>query len=206
MRHLWVCNYTFIAEDKLRSNVQDKQPTFIRQTNWTFLLPHLVSVGLSDSATTDYLLNEHKSHQEKGVHFYNKVLPSKGPDAYTRFHRCLCDEKEHLGHHSLLQICDEWVYAWACAKVYYFRLWPLCPPHKKKLWFVLCRHAFHASNIFPYALWVCVKVCYLKLYGAPVFPHHHHKEQKNNNKQQTTSDLFFCHHVFHASCICNKTA
>ena len=102
-----MCNYTFIAEDELRSKVQGKLPTFVRQTNWTFLLPHLVSVGLSDSATNDYLLNEHKSHQEKGVHFYLRVLPSKGPDAYTRFHRCLCDEKEHLGHQSLLQICGK---------------------------------------------------------------------------------------------------
>ena len=108
--NLWVCKYTFIAEEELRSKVKDNLPTFIRQTNWTFLLPHLVSVDLSDSVATDYLLSESKSHQEKGVHFYLRVLPSKGPDAYTRFHRCLCDEKEHLGHQSLqqlLQSCDK---------------------------------------------------------------------------------------------------
>ena len=79
-------------------------PKFIAQTKWEYLVPYLVATDLSDSATTDYLLNEHKSHQEKGVHFYLRVLPSKGPDAYTRFHRCLCDEKEHLGHQSLLKI------------------------------------------------------------------------------------------------------
>ena len=86
--------------------MKHKLPKFIALTNWKFLLPHLVSVDLSDIATTDYLLNENRTDHDKGVHFYLRVLPSKGPDAYTRFHRCLRDEKEHLGHQSLLQICD----------------------------------------------------------------------------------------------------
>ena len=95
-----------IAEEKLMSRVKDHQPKYIAQTNWKLLLPHLVSVGLSDRATNDYLLNETRTDHDKGMYFCLKILPSKGPDAYTRFHRCLCDEKEHLGHQSLLEICD----------------------------------------------------------------------------------------------------
>ena len=81
-------------------------PKFIELTNWKFLLPHLVSVDLSDRATTHYLVTENNTHQDKGVHFYLEILPSKGPDAYTRLYKCLCDEKEHLGHQSLLEICQ----------------------------------------------------------------------------------------------------
>ena len=88
------------------SRVKHNQPVYISQTNWKLLLPHLVSVGLSDRATNDYLLNETRTDHDKGMYFYLKILPSKGLDAYTRFHRCLCDEKEHLGHQSLLEICD----------------------------------------------------------------------------------------------------
>jgi len=94
------CTASHIAEDKL---VSDNQPIYA-QTNWKLLLPHLVSAGLSDMATNDYLLNETRTDHDKGMHFYLKVLPSKGPGAYTKpeFHRCLCDEKEHLGYQSLL--------------------------------------------------------------------------------------------------------
>ena len=86
------------------SRVKDNQPTYIGQTSWKLLLPHLVSAGLSDRATNDYLLNEIRTDHDKGTYFYLKVLPSKGPDAYTKFHRCLCEEKEHSGHQSLLQL------------------------------------------------------------------------------------------------------
>ena len=82
-------------------------PKFIQRTNWKLIVPHLVSVDLSDMATTDYLLNETRTDHDKGVHFYLRVLPFKGNDAYCRFYKCLCDEKEHLGHKSLLQILNE---------------------------------------------------------------------------------------------------
>ena len=105
--HLLVCKYTFlIAEEELRSRVKRKLPEFIELTNWEYLVPHLVSVDLSDPATTDYLLNETRTEHQKGVYFYVKVLPSKGPDAYTQFYKCLCDEKKHSGHKSLVQICN----------------------------------------------------------------------------------------------------
>ena len=78
------------------------QPKYTVQTNWKLLLPYIVSAGLSDRATNDHLLNETRTDHDKGMYFYLKVLPSKGPGAYTKFHRCLCDEKEHLGHQSLL--------------------------------------------------------------------------------------------------------
>ena len=94
------------TDERLQSKVKQNLPKFIELTNWKFLLPHLVSVDLSDRATTDYLLNENRTHQDKGVHFYLKVLPSKGPGTYTRFYKCLRGEKEHSGHKSLLQICD----------------------------------------------------------------------------------------------------
>ena len=95
----------FIAEEELRCRVTRSLPEFIELTNWEYLVPHLVSVDLSDPATTDYLLNETRTEHKKGVYFYLKVLPSKGPDAYTRFYKCLCDEKKHSGHKSLVQIC-----------------------------------------------------------------------------------------------------
>ena len=79
---------------------------FIDSTKSEYLVPHLVTGGLLDPAATDYLLNENRTEHQKGVYFYLKVLPSKGPDAYTRFYKCLCDEKEHSGHESLVQICD----------------------------------------------------------------------------------------------------
>ena len=98
------CTASRITEEKLMSRVKDNQPSYIAQTNWKLLLPHLVSAGLSDRATNEYLLNEIRTDHDKGMHFYLKVLPSKGPGAYTKFHRCLCDEKEHSGHQSLLQL------------------------------------------------------------------------------------------------------
>ena len=81
-------------------------PKFIELTNSEYLVPHLVSEGLLDPAATDYLLNENRTEHQKGVYFYLKVLPSKGPDAYTRFYKCLCDEKKHLGHQMLLNFCN----------------------------------------------------------------------------------------------------
>jgi len=96
-----------LTEQKLRSSVKSYLPKFIEQTNWKFILPHLVSVDLSDKSTTDFLLNETKSDQDKGDHFYLQVLPSKGDDAYTRFYTCLCNENEHLGNKSLLEILNE---------------------------------------------------------------------------------------------------
>ena len=94
------------AEERLQSRVKQNLPKFIELTNWKFLLPHLVSVDLSDRATTEFLLNENRTHQDKGVQFYLNVLPSKGPGTYTRFYTCLRGEKEHSGHKSLLRICD----------------------------------------------------------------------------------------------------
>ena len=115
MQKLWVykdclcTNFTFFlpAETRLNSNVKHSLPKFIQRTNWKLIVPHLVSVDLSDHATTDFLLNETRTDHDKGIHFYLRVLPFKGPDAYTRFYTCLCDEKEHLGHKSLLQILDK---------------------------------------------------------------------------------------------------
>ena len=98
--------FFFIAEEELRQRVKCSLPEFIELTNWEYLVPHLVSVDLSDPATTDNLLNETRTEHQKGVYFYLKVLPSKGPDAYTRFYKCLCDEKNHSGHKSLVQICN----------------------------------------------------------------------------------------------------
>ena len=92
----------FIAEEELRCRVTRSLPEFIELTNWEYLAPHLVSVDLLDPAATDYLLNETRTEHQKGVYFYLKVLPSKGPDAYTRLYKCLCDEKKHSGHKSLL--------------------------------------------------------------------------------------------------------
>ena len=78
-------------------------PEFIELTNLEYLVPHLVSKDLLDPAATDYLLNETRTEHQKGMYFYLKVLPSKGPDAYTRFYKCLCGEQKHLGHATLLQ-------------------------------------------------------------------------------------------------------
>ena len=83
-----------------------KLPEIIELTNLECLLPHLVSVDLLDPAATDYLLNETRTEHQKGVYFYLKVLPSKGPDAYTMFYKCLCNEKKHSGHQSVVQMCN----------------------------------------------------------------------------------------------------
>ena len=78
-------------------------PEFIELTNSEYLVPRLVSLGLLDPAATEYLLNENRTEHQKGVYFYLKVLPSKGPDAYTRLYKCLCGEQKHLGHQTLLK-------------------------------------------------------------------------------------------------------
>ena len=70
------CTGSRIAEDKLMSRVKDNRPIYA-QTNWKLLLPHLVSAGLSDRATNDYLLNEIRTDHDKGMYFCLKVLPSR---------------------------------------------------------------------------------------------------------------------------------
>ena len=70
-----LCKLFFIAEEELRLRVKCSLPEFIELTNWEYLVPHLVSVDLSDPATTDYLLNETRTEHQKGVYFYLKVLP-----------------------------------------------------------------------------------------------------------------------------------
>ena len=104
---LLVCKYTFIiTEKKLRLTVKAKLPEFIELTNWEYFVPRLVSKDLLDPAAMDYLLNENRTEHKKGEYFYLKVLPTKGPDAYTRFYECLRGEKKHSGHKTLLQFCD----------------------------------------------------------------------------------------------------
>ena len=94
-------------EQRLKWSVQDNLPDFIKYTDWKFLVPYLTSKRLIDDDSAEFLLSDTRMRQEKGVYFYYLVLPHKGHDAYSRFYECLKNEKEHLGHESLLKCLYE---------------------------------------------------------------------------------------------------
>lgn len=80
------------------------QPIYAAQTNWKLLLPHLVSAGLSDRATNDQNWPWHRNV------FLSQSPTLKGPGAYTRFHRRLCDGRNIWGTAS--HYCNCQVHLW----------------------------------------------------------------------------------------------
>ena len=81
-------------------------PDFIQHTNWSYLIPHLVAKDMLTGPEVEQLLNE-PNDREKGINFYLRILPSKGNDAYLRFHECLMAEDEHLGHRTLQTLLSQ---------------------------------------------------------------------------------------------------
>lgn len=61
---------------------------------------------LLDQHTTELLTNVHTTNRDKGLEFYCNVLPTKGSTAYSRFYISLAQEKEHVGHRTLLELLD----------------------------------------------------------------------------------------------------
>ena len=90
----------------IKSCIKSPCQKFILYTNWIVLIPILLGAELLDEHTTELLLKQSTTAQEKGLEFYLRVLPSKGSTAYSRFYDCIAQEKEHSGHKSLLELME----------------------------------------------------------------------------------------------------
>ena len=99
-------NFIFSAENEIRVVVKKHCKDFVRHMNWVTILPTLESENLLDSHSAEFLMNMNTTSQLKGNFFFLSLLPSNGPDAYTRFYKCLADQHvhEHAGHKYLFDL------------------------------------------------------------------------------------------------------
>jgi len=69
--------------------------------NLATLVPVLNKYHLLTQDENNFLLNRMTIPTEKASTLVYIILPSKGPEAFSLFLRCLQEEKEHLGHQTL---------------------------------------------------------------------------------------------------------
>lgn len=65
------------------------------------LIPLLNKYHLLDQTDVYELKNPLLSPSKKADALVYKILPSRGPGAFTLFFKCLQEEKHHMGHHTL---------------------------------------------------------------------------------------------------------
>lgn len=75
------------------------------------LASHLCQKGLLDMKDIDFRsLTRPKDSEEFMVNFVD-TLPSKGPDAHSRFEQCIKDSHDHLGHCYITSLLEGWQFA-----------------------------------------------------------------------------------------------
>lgn len=72
--------------------------------NFPKLIPLLNKYDLLNQTDVYELKNPLFSSSKKADALVHKVLPSKGPGAFTSFVRCLQKEKDHMGHQKLARL------------------------------------------------------------------------------------------------------
>ncbi len=95
------------AEEAIRKCIEKHSADFLQYTNWKCLFPYLVSNELLDRCAMEILINDMITSTDKGIKFYYEVLPSKGKTAYSRYYRSVSQERDHIGHQTLIEILDE---------------------------------------------------------------------------------------------------
>ena len=93
----------------MRKNaVENNHERFFRLTEFATLSLLLSKYNLVTITERKKLISKDSTliGEEKASFFYLEVLPSKGMEAYTRLHKCLAEEKQHLGHEELLALLD----------------------------------------------------------------------------------------------------
>lgn len=109
LKLIFLC-FIFYTEEHIRRIVKIHCEEFVRYSNWSTLLPLLEAADLLDPDTRHKLMNPALTPLEKSNYFYLTSLPSQGKDAYTKFHKCLLKEKEHVGHKTLQDLISQEIY------------------------------------------------------------------------------------------------
>ena len=68
------------------------------------LIPYLYKHGLLTQDNLYDLKNLEVPTMERANALVYHILPSKGPGAFTKFVKCLEEEKEHMGHQTLVRL------------------------------------------------------------------------------------------------------
>ena len=98
--HIAVLDQEAEIKDKITANL----PEVIRLTNWMNILPLLIREQLLTDEEEAHLFSDRNPDNTKGLYFYRRWLPTKGPGAYLKFLKCLGEEKNHLGHAAILKL------------------------------------------------------------------------------------------------------
>ena len=72
--------------------------------NFPTLIPVLNKYYLLTQDDNYILMNPLLSPTKRANALVYMILPSKGPEAFTLFFKCLQEEKEHMGHHELAKL------------------------------------------------------------------------------------------------------
>ena len=79
-------------------------PGQLKLLNFRELVPLLNAYKLLTQHENYDLLNDQISCIERATDLLYKILPTKGPEAYGKFIKCIHEETEHAGHRELAKL------------------------------------------------------------------------------------------------------
>ena len=79
-------------------------PGRLKLLNIRELIPVLNKYGLLTQNENYDLINDQVSCIERATNLVYLILPTKGPEAYGKFIKCIHEETEHAGHRELAKL------------------------------------------------------------------------------------------------------